>query len=125
MPVPRAAGARRASSRLSTAESDDDKYSSPGSAGVSRPKLPQLAATPASRRQYTYGSAVEPPPLRPGRGTEPHDLSHAVGQALSRQQQEDKNSKRAQMPPPARPGTEEEDELSNAELAGKSGRHGE
>lgn len=53
-----------------------------------RPQLPPLQGTPSSRRQYTYGSAVEPPP-RVGAGLQRMDLQNAVNQALSKPDQEE------------------------------------
>ncbi|KAM0266568.1 hypothetical protein ACHAPA_006815 [Fusarium lateritium] len=53
-----------------------------------RPQLPPLQGTPSSRRQYTYGSAVEPPP-RVGAGLQRMDLQNAVNQALSKPDEEE------------------------------------
>ncbi|KAM0346724.1 hypothetical protein ACHAPU_005439 [Fusarium lateritium] len=53
-----------------------------------RPQLPVLQGTPSSRRQYTYGSAVEPPP-RVGAGLQRMDIQNAVNQALSRPDDEE------------------------------------
>ncbi|KAI5464918.1 hypothetical protein BGZ63DRAFT_421905 [Mariannaea sp. PMI_226] len=56
--------------------------------GLVRPYLPPLTGTPSSRRQYTYGSGVEPPP-RVGRGPRRMNLKDAVGQALAAKDDED------------------------------------
>ncbi|WZH42872.1 uncharacterized protein QYS62_003868 [Fusarium acuminatum] len=53
-----------------------------------RPQLPPLQGTPSSRRQYTYGSAVEPPP-RVGAGLQRMDLQNAVNLALSKPDEEE------------------------------------
>ena len=113
---PRAAGKR--SSRLSSLDADFGGASPSPQPVLQKPNLPKLAGTPASRRQYTYGSGVEPPPSRPDRGlrhNQPVDLGNAVGNVLSRHEREDEDSSRRQMPPPPRPGI---DHLERDELAG-------
>ncbi|KAF4123030.1 SUN domain-containing protein 1/2 [Geosmithia morbida] len=78
------------------------------------PRLPKLAGTPAARRQYTYGSAAEPPPSRPGRGghqDQPLDLGNAVGNLLSREEVEDNPSSPGQMPPPPLPNHESSEDM--------------
>lgn len=115
MMPPRAIGRR--GSRLASVELDIRPSPSPQPA-LQKPNLPKLAGTPASRRQYTYGSGVEPPPSRPDRGlrhNQPQDLGNAVGNVLSRQEREDEDSSRKRMPPPPRP---RDDHLERDELAG-------
>ncbi|RDA93994.1 hypothetical protein CP533_5004 [Ophiocordyceps camponoti-saundersi (nom. inval.)] len=56
-----------------------------GLTAFQKPNLPPLEGTPSSRRQYSYGAAVEPPPSRPGRGLQRGqmlNLSNAVRSAL-------------------------------------------
>lgn len=108
----------RRGSRLPTVESDIRSSSPTPLPVLQKPNLPKLVGTPASRRQYTYGSGVEPPPARPdrvGRHNQPLDLGNAVGNVLSRQEREDEVSATKQMPPPPRPG---DDALDTDELAG-------
>ncbi|KAK5991320.1 hypothetical protein PT974_09601 [Cladobotryum mycophilum] len=54
-----------------------------------KPNLPPLQGTPSSRRQYSYGSGVEPLPARPVRRGKPVDLASAVKGALTGQGDED------------------------------------
>ncbi|KAG8668579.1 hypothetical protein FPOAC2_07878 [Fusarium poae] len=63
-----------------------------------KPKLPALKGTPSSRRQYTYGSAVEPPP-RLGAGFQQMTLKNAVSQALKKRPDEEEEF--VQPPKPA------------------------
>ena len=110
---PQARGRRGA--RISSQETLIDSRPSAASSGLQKPNLPRLAGTPASRRQYTYGSGVEPPPARPGRGLRTDqavDLGNAVDKVLSRHEREDEDVSRRKMPPPARPDDMEEDELA-------------
>ncbi|KAF5006269.1 hypothetical protein FDECE_7335 [Fusarium decemcellulare] len=78
---PRASSVRR-STRFSSREPEQATTSNSPNALV-RPQLPPLQGTPSSRRQYTYGSGVEPPP-RPMGGLQRMDLNTAVNEALSR-----------------------------------------
>lgn len=78
--------AHRRSARVSSREPEEAFVNeSPGQ--LVRPRLPALQGTPSSRRQYGYGSAVEPP-ARPGAGLHRIDLSGAVSDALTRRQQD-------------------------------------
>jgi hypothetical protein len=82
-----------------------------------QPHLRELQATPASRRQYSYGSGPEPAPSRAERSLrrgQQLDLGHAVGSVLQRQDQEDVQTSKRAMPPPPRP----QQELERDELAG-------
>lgn len=72
----------RRSTRVSSREPEPVTTREPQNTLV-RPQLPTLEGTPSSRRQYTYGSGVEPPP-RVGAGLQRMDLSNAVNQALTR-----------------------------------------
>ncbi|KAI1063130.1 hypothetical protein LB507_005679, partial [Fusarium sp. FIESC RH6] len=72
----------RRSTRVSSREPESITTREPQNTLV-RPQLPTLEGTPSSRRQYTYGSGVEPPP-RVGAGLQRMDLSNAVNQALTR-----------------------------------------
>ncbi|RSL61235.1 hypothetical protein CEP51_013659 [Fusarium floridanum] len=77
---PRAAASRRP--RFTSREPEQPStHESPNV--LIRPQLPPLQGTPSSRRQYTYGSGVEPPP-RVSAGFQRMDLSSAVNQALSK-----------------------------------------
>ncbi|GKU03306.1 spindle pole body-associated protein sad1 [Fusarium langsethiae] len=67
-----------------------------------KPKLPPLKGTPSVRRQYTYGSGVEPPP-RPGAGLQRMDLKNAVSQALAKRIDEDEEFVRPPIPKAAAP----------------------
>ncbi|CAF3462819.1 unnamed protein product [Fusarium graminearum] len=62
-----------------------------------KPQLPNLRGTPSSRRQYTYGAAVEPPP-RIGAGLQRMDLQSAVGKALAKHPDEDEEFVRPAIP---------------------------
>lgn len=62
-----------------------------------KPQLPHLRGTPSSRRQYTYGAAVEPPP-RIGAGLQRMDLQSAVGKALAKHPDEDEEFVRPAIP---------------------------
>ncbi|KAL6912895.1 hypothetical protein FSST1_010655 [Fusarium sambucinum] len=64
-----------------------------------KPKLPALKGTPSSRRQYTYGSGVEPPP-RLGAGLQQMTLKNAVSQALKKHPGEDEEFVRPPIPEP-------------------------
>lgn len=68
--------------RRSTRYASNEIEPEPVQIGLARPNLPPLKGTPSTRRQYTYGSGVEPPP-RVGAGLHRMDLSNAVNQALS------------------------------------------
>ncbi|KAF7549073.1 hypothetical protein G7046_g8456 [Stylonectria norvegica] len=80
-----------------------------------RPNLPALNGTPSSRRQYSYGSGVEPPP-RPGSGLQRMDIRNAVGAALAASNDEPIEEEGFVRPPrpQARPAASdtEEDELA-------------
>ncbi|KAM5345213.1 hypothetical protein ACJ41O_011075 [Fusarium nematophilum] len=97
----------RRSSRYSSREPEQaPSHDSPNR--LVRPQLPPLQGTPSSRRQYTYGSGVEPPP-RVGAGLQRMDLSNAVTHALSRRD----DTGVFVRPPRPQPGADaEEDELS-------------
>src|SRR6478735_11969354 len=71
----------RRSTRVSSREPEPVTTREPQNTLV-RPQLPTLEGTPSSRRQYTYGSGVEPPP-RVGAGLQRMDLGSAVNQALA------------------------------------------
>ncbi|KAJ4319240.1 hypothetical protein N0V84_006431 [Fusarium piperis] len=82
---PRAAASRRP--RFTSREPEQPStHESPNA--LIRPQLPPLQGTPSSRRQYTYGSGVEPPP-RVSAGYQRMDLSTAVNQALSKRDDTD------------------------------------
>ncbi|KAM6519337.1 hypothetical protein FALCPG4_012980 [Fusarium falciforme] len=82
---PRAAAGRRP--RFTSREPEQPStHESPNA--LIRPQLPPLQGTPSSRRQYTYGSGVEPPP-RVSAGFQRMDLSTAVNQALSKRDDTD------------------------------------
>ncbi|KAF5668175.1 hypothetical protein FHETE_5441 [Fusarium heterosporum] len=78
--------ARRSTRFTSREPEQGHAHDSPN--GLVRPQLPVLQGTPSSRRQYTYGSAAEPPP-RVGAGLQRMDLQNAVNQALSRPDDEE------------------------------------
>ncbi|KAM0435881.1 hypothetical protein ACHAPT_002773 [Fusarium lateritium] len=78
---PRAASGRR-TTRFSSREPEQPSTHDSQNTLI-RPQLPPLQGTPSSRRQYTYGSGVEPPP-RVGTGLQRMDVSNAINQALSR-----------------------------------------
>ncbi|KAF4339859.1 spindle pole body-associated sad1 [Fusarium beomiforme] len=65
-----------------------------------RPHLPALQGTPSTRRQYTYGSAAEPPP-KVGAGLQRMDLGSAVNQALANNFDDEDDFVRAARPRPA------------------------
>lgn len=71
----------RRTTRLSSREPEQQSTNEPQNALV-RPHLPALQGTPSTRRQYTYGSAAEPPP-KVGAGLQRMDLGSAVNQALA------------------------------------------
>ncbi|CAM1503303.1 Fc.00g080790.m01.CDS01 [Cosmosporella sp. VM-42] len=71
----------RRTTRVSSREPDPAPRERPGQ--FARPHLPSLSGTPSSRRQYSYGSALEPP-QRPGAGSQKVDISNAVSEALTR-----------------------------------------
>ncbi|KPM35453.1 hypothetical protein AK830_g11124 [Neonectria ditissima] len=76
----------RRSSRLGSREpSRDPEPADPRDSPVAlaRPHLPSLRATPSSRRQYTYGSDVEPP-TRPSPQPQHMDVGDAIGMAMDR-----------------------------------------
>ncbi|KAM0562352.1 hypothetical protein ACHAPJ_002041 [Fusarium lateritium] len=76
----------RRTTRFSSREPDQNPtHDSPNA--LVRPQLPPLQGTPSTRRQYTYGSAAEPPP-RVGAGLQRMELSSAVNQALSKRDDE-------------------------------------
>ncbi|KAF5021340.1 hypothetical protein F66182_6625 [Fusarium sp. NRRL 66182] len=86
----------RRSSRFSSREPEQNpSHDSPNA--LVRPQLPPLQGTPSSRRQYTYGSAAEPPP-RVGAGLQRMDLSNAVNQALSKRDNEEEEFVRPPQP---------------------------
>ncbi|KAI6784784.1 uncharacterized protein J7T54_007877 [Emericellopsis cladophorae] len=88
-----------------------------GSHRLVQPHLRELQATPASRRQYSYGSGPEPAPSRAERSLrrgQQLDLGHAVGSVLQRQDEEDAQTSKNVMPPPPRP----QQDLERDELAG-------
>ncbi|KAH8172170.1 spindle pole body-associated protein sad1 [Sarocladium implicatum] len=73
--------------------------------GVDRVHLPKLQDTPSSRRQYSYGAAVEP--VAPRRFTgdyadKPYTLENAIQHALDRQNREIEEE-RGQVPRTAQP----------------------
>ncbi|KAF4453367.1 hypothetical protein F53441_3963 [Fusarium austroafricanum] len=78
-----------------------------------RPNLPALQGTPSTRRQYTYGSAAEPPP-RVGAGLQRMDLSSAVNQAVSKRVDEDEEFVRPARPRSALTSTVNDDTPDNA-----------
>ncbi|KAF4978572.1 hypothetical protein FZEAL_5064 [Fusarium zealandicum] len=104
---PRPSSARR-TTRFSSREPEQAPSHSPN--GLVRPQLPQLQGTPSSRRQYTYGSGVEPPP-RVGAGLQRMDLTNAVNHALSRPDEAD-GFVRPLKPLPATATDADEDEVS-------------
>ncbi|KAF9776665.1 hypothetical protein IL306_005132 [Fusarium sp. DS 682] len=65
-----------------------------------RPHLPALQGTPSTRRQYTYGSAAEPPP-KVGAGLQRMDLGSAVNQALANNFDDEEEFVRPARPRPA------------------------
>ncbi|KAF5610449.1 spindle pole body-associated sad1 [Fusarium subglutinans] len=71
----------RRSTRLTSREPEQQPTNEPPNTLV-RPHLPALQGTPSTRRQYTYGSAAEPPP-KVGAGLQRMDLGSAVNQALA------------------------------------------
>ncbi|KAF5629038.1 spindle pole body-associated sad1 [Fusarium tjaetaba] len=71
----------RRTTRLSSREPEQQSTNEPQNTLV-RPHLPALQGTPSTRRQYTYGSAAEPPP-KVGAGLQRMDLGSAVNQALA------------------------------------------
>ncbi|KAF4956825.1 hypothetical protein FSARC_11467 [Fusarium sarcochroum] len=86
----------RRSTRFSSREPDQSPaHDSPNA--LVRPQLPPLQGTPSARRQYTYGSAAEPPP-RVGAGLQRMDLSNAVNQALSKRDDEEEEFVRPTRP---------------------------
>lgn len=102
----------RRSARVSSREPEQAPRESPGQ--LARPRLPQLHGTPSSRRQYSYGSAIEPPP-RPSPGSHRVDLSNAVSEALTRRPEDLDDGAFLRPPKPqARPAAaeDEEDELA-------------
>ncbi|CAG7562735.1 unnamed protein product [Fusarium equiseti] len=86
----------RRSTRVSSREPEPVTAREPQNTLV-RPQLPTLEGTPSSRRQYTYGSGVEPPP-RVGAGLQRMDLSNAVNQALTRGGDEEEEFARPAIP---------------------------
>ncbi|KAF5722002.1 spindle pole body-associated sad1 [Fusarium mundagurra] len=71
----------RRNTRLSSREPEQQSTNESQNTLV-RPHLPALQGTPSTRRQYTYGSAAEPPP-KVGAGLQRMDLGSAVNQALA------------------------------------------
>ncbi|EEU43143.1 uncharacterized protein NECHADRAFT_95388 [Fusarium vanettenii 77-13-4] len=101
---PRAAAGRRP--RFASREPEQTStHESPNA--LIRPQLPPLQGTPSSRRQYTYGSGVEPPP-RVSAGFQRMDISTAVNQALSKRDDTDVFVR----PPKPRAATVEDEETS-------------
>ncbi|KAI8715279.1 SUN domain-containing protein [Fusarium sp. LHS14.1] len=101
---PRAAAGRRP--RFTSREPEQTStHESPNA--LIRPQLPPLQGTPSSRRQYTYGSGVEPPP-RVSAGFQRMDISTAVNQALSKRDDTDVFVR----PPKPRAATVEDEETS-------------
>ncbi|VUC28712.1 unnamed protein product [Clonostachys rosea] len=107
---------RRATKGYSAADfsTDDDE---PSILALEKPNLPKLRGTPSSRRQYTYGSDVEPEASPRYRHDQPVDLSNAVKGVLNRQHEEDQRSARARMPPPPPPKLAVDDGDQTDELA--------
>lgn len=121
MPVSRATWDSQSRRKASRAPDLDESPPATPRVVLQKNNLPALAGTPASRRQYTYGSGVEPPPARPGRGLRNDqviDLSTAVGKVFDRHEREDEETQRRRMPPPPKP--DEEQEEDEDELAGDS-----
>ncbi|KAJ4265057.1 hypothetical protein NW762_005301 [Fusarium torreyae] len=86
----------RRTTRFSSREPDQNPtHDSPNA--LVRPQLPPLQGTPSTRRQYTYGSAAEPPP-RVGAGLQRMELSSAVNQALSKRGDEEEEFVRPTRP---------------------------
>lgn len=101
---PRAAAGRRP--RFASREPEQTSTHESSNALI-RPQLPPLQGTPSSRRQYTYGSGVEPPP-RVSAGFQRMDISTAVNQALSKRDDTDVFVR----PPKPRAATVEDEETS-------------
>lgn len=111
----------RRNARLSSREPEQAPLESPGQ--LARTHLPALHGTPSSRRQYSYGSALEPPP-RPGAGLQKVDISNAVSEALTRRPEDLDDGAFVRPPrPQARTAAiedeDEEDELARDSRAAK------
>ncbi|KAJ4120140.1 hypothetical protein NW768_010424 [Fusarium equiseti] len=101
----------RRSTRVSSREPEPVTTREPQNTLV-RPQLPTLEGTPSSRRQYTYGSGVEPPP-RVGAGLQRMDLSNAVNQALTRGGDQEEEFARPAIPRSATTRSEQETTTRN------------
>ena len=104
----------RRSTRVSSREPESVTTREPQNTLV-RPQLPTLEGTPSSRRQYTYGSGVEPPP-RVGAGLQRMDLSNAVNQALTRGGDQEEEFARPAIPRSAATRAEQETTSRNSEF---------
>ncbi|KAH7143765.1 spindle pole body-associated protein sad1 [Dactylonectria macrodidyma] len=105
----------RGPSREPDAETPHDRVQ-----GLVRPQLPALTGTPSSRRQLSYGSAVEPL-RRSGGGLQRFDIGDAVNQALQTPDDDEvfvrpQLPKRTQRAAPA----DDEDELAAGDSRTKS-----